>query len=149
MAQAMQSWLNIGSAGKVTLLVKLWIQVRFCYKNKTLDVCISTYLKFMIFTMFETHYKMSSKIKITWFLLVHCLGKTVKGTEELFLVSFSCSVPNLATLFSSKNSPKESKNFKKRYFSGLVHGFLQPRRPVLYISCKDPFFFEYHEFSCG
>ena len=42
---------------------------------------------------------------------------------------------------------KKSKTFKKRHFLGQALDFLPPRKPGLYISRVDFFFFEYHEFS--
>ena len=42
---------------------------------------------------------------------------------------------------------KKSKTFKKRHFLGQALDFLPPRKPGLYISGVDFFFFEYHEFS--
>ena len=42
---------------------------------------------------------------------------------------------------------KKSEIFKKRNFLGQALDFLPPRKPGLYISRVDFFFFEYHEFS--
>ena len=42
---------------------------------------------------------------------------------------------------------KKSRIFKKRNSLGQALDFLPPRKPVLYISLVDFFFFEYHEFS--
>ena len=41
---------------------------------------------------------------------------------------------------------KKSEIFKKRNFSGQALDFLPPRKPGLYISPVDFFFFEYHEY---
>ena len=40
---------------------------------------------------------------------------------------------------------KKSEIFKKRNFLGQALDFLPPRKPGLYISRVDFFFFEYHE----
>ena len=42
---------------------------------------------------------------------------------------------------------KKSEIFKMRNFLGQALDFLLPRKPGLYISREDFFFFEYHEFS--
>ena len=42
---------------------------------------------------------------------------------------------------------KKSEIFKKRNFLGQALDFLPPRKPGLYISRVDFFFFEYHEFT--
>ena len=42
---------------------------------------------------------------------------------------------------------KKSRIFKKRNSLGQALDFLPPRKPGLYISLVDFFFFEYHEFS--
>ena len=42
---------------------------------------------------------------------------------------------------------KKSEIFKIRNFLGQALDFLPPRKPGLYISRVDFFFFEYHEFS--
>ena len=39
----------------------------------------------------------------------------------------------------------KSEIFKKRNFSGQALDFLPPRKPGLYISCMDFFFFKYQE----
>ena len=48
---------------------------------------------------------------------------------------------------SSKNNAKEIGNFKKKHnFLGQALDFLPPRKPSLYVSRVDFFFFEYHEY---
>ena len=42
---------------------------------------------------------------------------------------------------------KKSESFKNRNSLGQALDFLPPRKPGLYISCEDFFFFEYHEFT--
>ena len=42
---------------------------------------------------------------------------------------------------------KKSEIFKKRNFSGQALDFLPPRKPGLYTSRVDFFFFEYHEYT--
>ena len=49
--------------------------------------------------------------------------------------------------FHQKIMQKKSEIFKKRNFLGQALDFLPPRKPGLYISRVDFFFFEYHEFS--
>ena len=56
-------------------------------------------------------------------------------------------MPSFTILFSSKNNAKKSKIFKKRNILGQALDFLLPRKPDLYISRVDFFFFEYHEFT--
>ena len=53
---------------------------------------------------------------------------------------------NFNVLFSSKIIQKKLEIFKKRNFLGQTLDFLPPRKPGLYISQVDFFFFEYREY---
>ena len=53
-------------------------------------------------------------------------------------------MPSFTILFSLENNVKEIGNFLKNVIFDF--DFLPPRKPGLYISRVDFFFFEYHEF---
>ena len=83
----------------------------------------------MIFITFKTRDKTYSKIEKAWFLLLQWVAKVL-----------------LYHLHQEIMQKKSEIKKKKHNFLGQALDFLPPRKPSLYVSRVDFFFFEYHEY---
>ena len=118
-------------------------------------------LKFMIFITFKTRDKTYLKIEKAWFLFLLWVTKSSNMNGKMMFILIYLSKTNhqlqqfphirhdqcllLLCYLHQKIMQKKSDIFKKRNFLGPALDFLQPRKPGLYISRVDFFFFEYHE----